>query len=182
MGDLAVFHTGKYGVERDEEEMRRWARAGADAGNTWSMSYLAAIHADAGEYEEALSFWRLAAEEGEPGAMCGLGDLYAGGLGVEPSDERALHWYLRAADAGNMFAMYNLGSLYQAGRGVPRDLRRAAEWFQRARDAGHQAAAAALADLSSTGSGAAGEAALDDRPFWKKPSFWKSVGKTLIGS
>ena len=84
-------------------------------------------------YEEAVSWFRRAADKGNAEAMWRLGKCYFLGNGVTKSDEDAVSWFRRAADKGNAGAMYHLGYCYQYGEGVPKDLKQADYWLNKAR-------------------------------------------------
>lgn len=63
-------------------------------------------------YEDAVRWYRMAAEMGHPKAQCNLGWCYAGGHGVIEDDEEARKWYLKAAINGDMIACANLYDMY----------------------------------------------------------------------
>lgn len=63
-------------------------------------------------YEDAVRWYRMAAEMGHPKAQCNLGWCYAGGHGVVEDDEEARKWYLKAAINGDMIACANLYDMY----------------------------------------------------------------------
>lgn len=52
-------------------------------------------------YEEAMKWYRLAAEQGLAEAEYALGDMYFNGTGVVKDNETALEWYEKAADHGH---------------------------------------------------------------------------------
>ena len=51
-------------------------------------------------YEDAVVWFRKAAEQGNPAAQFNLGVAYAGGTGVPQSSEEARKWFQKAADQG----------------------------------------------------------------------------------
>ena len=55
-------------------------------------------------YEEAVKWYRLAAEKKNPDAQFKLGYCYEQGKGVEPSNEAAIWWYRRAGEQGDAIA------------------------------------------------------------------------------
>lgn len=87
-------------------------------------------------YEEAVSWYRKAAEMGHPGAMRNLGVCCANGHGVPLSHEEAVSWYLRAANLGDAHAMCWLGLCYANGWGVSLSHEEAVRWYRRAADKG----------------------------------------------
>ena len=50
--------------------------------------------------EEAVKWYREAAEQGHADAQCNLGDMYCYGLGVPEDCEEAAKWYQKAARQG----------------------------------------------------------------------------------
>ena len=71
------------------------------------------------DYSEALKWFRLAAEQGEPNAQYSLGKMYDDGVGVPKNDTEGVKWYLLAAEQGLMPAMRNLAGMYISGQGTP---------------------------------------------------------------
>lgn len=58
--------------------------------------------------EEAVRWYRLAADQGYVLAQFNLGWMYANGRGVSKNNEEAERWYRRAADQGNVLAQYKI--------------------------------------------------------------------------
>jgi hypothetical protein len=79
---------------------------------------------------EAVRLYRRAADDGNPVAMVNLGNLYATGRGVPPSDAEAVAWYRKAAELGNAGGERALGLMYLEGRGVPQNLGEASKWLK----------------------------------------------------
>jgi hypothetical protein len=79
---------------------------------------------------QAVPLYRRAAEGGNPVAMVNLGNLYATGRGVPPSDVEAVAWYRKAAELGNPGGQRALGLMYLEGRGVPQNLSEASKWLK----------------------------------------------------
>ena len=104
-----------------------------------------------GNWEEAVSWFCKAAEQGDAEAQLHLGVMYSEGLGVEQSIEKAAEWYRRAAEQGNADAQVVLGCCYEFGDGLPIDFKKAALWYGRAGKQGHEKAAAALERLRLKG-------------------------------
>ena len=88
------------------------------------------------DYEQAVRWYRKAAEAGNVRAMNKLGFLYEG-WGVDQDYEQAAYWHRQAAEAGDSSAMNNLGYLHQHGRGVVQDHEQAARWYRKAAEAGN---------------------------------------------
>ena len=53
------------------------------------------------DYEEAVKWYRLAADRGNADAQCNLGQMYYEGEGVPQDYNEAVNWFQLAADQGN---------------------------------------------------------------------------------
>ena len=62
--------------------------------------------------EEAVRWFRMAAEQGHASAQNSLGLMYAEGDGVPEDDGEAVRWYRLAAEQGHASAQSNLGVMY----------------------------------------------------------------------
>ena len=61
--------------------------------------------------KEALSLYRLSAEEGFSGAKNNLGDMYESGEEVHKNDKVAVYWYTRSAERGEPTAYLSLATI-----------------------------------------------------------------------
>ena len=68
------------------------------------------------DYEEAVKWYRLAAEQGYANAQYNLGLMYDNGEGVPQDYAEAVKWYRLAAEQGMLHAQYNLGVMYDNGK------------------------------------------------------------------
>ena len=59
------------------------------------------------DYDEALKWYRKAADAGNGPGMVALGNIYADGKGVKRDYTEAERWYRRAADAGEVHGIIN---------------------------------------------------------------------------
>jgi TPR repeat protein len=91
---------------------------------------------NAGNFEEAVKWYRKAAEQGDAVAQYKLARMYKNGEGVTLDYAEAVKWYIKAADQGNEFAQTNLGLMYYSGRGVTEDDAEAVKWFRKAAEQG----------------------------------------------
>ena len=105
------------------------------------------------DYDQAVKWYRKAAEMGNADAQNNLGICYANGQGVTQeyenfvlaaffgeTDKEALKWYRKAAEQGHSQAQNNLGLCYYKGRGVTKDLNKAKEWWRKSAAQGNQTA------------------------------------------
>ena len=58
--------------------------------------------------EQAVHYYRLAADQGDPDGQVNLGVMYDNGRGVPQDDEQAAHYYRLAADQGDAYAQDQL--------------------------------------------------------------------------
>jgi PDZ domain/Sel1 repeat/Putative peptidoglycan binding domain len=106
-----------------------------------------------GDYVEAITSYRLAAEQGSSDAMNALGYMYENGQGLAKDLAEALYWYQKAADAGNRIATFNIGVFHRDGLGVKADQREAFRWFIKAAVLGVSDAAYSVAQAFNDGRG-----------------------------
>lgn len=90
---------------------------------------------------EAVSWYKIGAEMGDPLAMSNYGIALQRGDGNAPcDDEEAMRWICKAADAGLGVAQYNAALAYHAGKGVRIDRVKAKHYFTMAADNGMEMA------------------------------------------
>ncbi len=137
------YHRGKNGgVSYFFSPRERWVELMAydgDAESQYEMGWEIITHSDFGrtgeKSQEAISWLRLAAEQGQAKAENCLGECYRDGHGVELDMSEAMHWFEKAAAQNNPEALFNLGFCYYAGNGVERDWGKAREILERAVEA-----------------------------------------------
>ena len=83
--------------------------------------------------DEAMKWYRMAAEAGDPVGKFDLANLY----GVRGENIQAIEWYQQAADQGYSPAFYRLGLHYKLAKGLPRDDEKALQMFREAAARGH---------------------------------------------
>lgn len=161
------------GVQADEVEALRWLRNAASQKNEHALDMLnhrtsfqefkaKAEQGDAeGQYkvgdcyfhgkgvksdeEEAMKWYRQAAEQNHAKAQWALGNYYhtksmmrvfllrghANALGSWEADKEAVKWLRKAAEQNEFAAFYSLGVHYERGLGVEKDNKEAWKWFRR---------------------------------------------------
>lgn len=87
--------------------------------------------------DEALAWFRKAADSEHPTAMFNLGVAYWEGRGLSQSFAQAVDWWERAAESGDVASQYNLGLAYYLGKGAQKDLDQARNWLTQAAEKGH---------------------------------------------
>ena len=88
------------------------------------------------DYQEAVKWYRLAAEQGHNMAQHTLGLAYDKGEGVPQDYQEAVKWYRLAAEQGNDASQWILGGMYKKGEGVPQDYQEAVKWYRLAAEQG----------------------------------------------
>lgn len=84
------------------------------------------------DFQEAVKWYRKAADQGNAEAQFRLGMLYEFGRGVPRDFVQAAKWYEKAAAQGNAKALNRIGRMYAQGEGVPRDSVQAVKWYEKA--------------------------------------------------
>ena len=82
---------------------------------------------------QAEAFARLveAAQAGDGGAACRLGDMYREGQGgLRYSPRQTYHWYARSAMAGDANGQNNLGACYEHALGCAQSYAKAVKWYR----------------------------------------------------
>lgn len=127
----------------------------ADSGQVEAQVMYASL-LDAAEFnEEAVNYYRLAAEQGNALGRLGLGMMYAKGEGVDKNMDEARKWTTLSAQQGLDEAVFILAMAYiEGGLGLDNGARSGAEalsWIKRAADKNHVAAMTALSAAYRTG-------------------------------
>ena len=103
--------------------------------------------------EEAVRWYRLAAEQDFSPGQHDLASMYFYGYGVEKDLPQAVHWWQIAARLGHIEAQVRLGYIYLKGKDIGQDATKAAEWFLMAAEQGHMDAQQNLGTLYANGKG-----------------------------
>ena len=110
-------------------------------------------HGVAEDGQEAMFWYRKAAEQGHAEAQCQLGLGHQIGIFVAADDQEATFWYRKAAEQGHVEAQFWLGLSYAIGEGVPADDREAAFWYRKAAEQGDAGAQLELGRRYASGKG-----------------------------
>ena len=90
----------------------------------------------AAKFEEAVKWYRKAAEQGDTQAQRNLGIMYSSGSGVVKDEAEAVKWWRKAGEKGDATAQRGLGGSYANGRGIPKDETEAVKWWRKAAEQG----------------------------------------------
>jgi len=118
---------------------------------------------------EALKWYRMAAENGHKVAMLDLAEGFAFGAWFAPGldFEEAAKWYRKLAEQGDPMGQGMLGWLYATGRGVEKDRKTAVEWFRKGAEQGNAEA--------QYGMGVSIEESWQESFYLHEPENWKTV-------
>jgi TPR repeat protein len=105
------------------------------------------------DYEAALAWYGVAADQGDAAAQNNVGWLRQHGWGNPQDYAAAMDWYRKAAGQGYAAAQYNIGWLYSHGQGVQQDYAEAMRWYRKAADQGNVAAQIDIGALYQNGWG-----------------------------
>jgi TPR repeat protein len=105
------------------------------------------------DYDQAMHWYQIAAQDGDANAELGIGGLYFFGEGVTLDYAEAMHWYRLAGDQGLAPAQYAVGSLYEHGQGVAQDYGEAMRWYRLAAAQGYAKAIVNIGSLYFFGHG-----------------------------
>ncbi|KAG0233564.1 hypothetical protein BGW42_007399 [Actinomortierella wolfii] len=81
---------------------------------------------------EAVTWFRLAAEQGDADGQVQLGVMYRDGKGVERNYTEAISWFRKAAEQGYTPGQVHLGLMYRDDKGVEQNYIEATSWFRKA--------------------------------------------------
>jgi uncharacterized protein len=94
---MGWYFLGGVGVERDEEQGRRWYRESARHGEPRAMFSLGSNFYEAGEFDDARTWLQRAADLGHLRALFWLGKLYWRGAAVPENKKLAMKLFQQAA-------------------------------------------------------------------------------------
>ena len=127
----------------------------ADGGHAKAQVQTAFILSKSGYMEDAVSYYRKAAEQGNVDGQFGLGTSYAGGEGVKKDLIEARKWITLAAKQGHIEAISVMADAYiEGGLGLDDAVLQGAEalnWIRLAADNNYHKAIIALIDAYSAG-------------------------------
>jgi len=126
----------------------------AKKGNSSAQNDLGVMYGRNYDYEEAVKWIRLAADQGLDVAQENLGRYYYHGQGVKTNKKSSFKWFRMAAEKGNVSAQNILGYAYNLGAiGVKKNIREAIKWYQIAANGKNDSAQCSLGELYLNGYG-----------------------------
>jgi TPR repeat protein len=125
----------------DPSETYHWAKKSADHGCAYGQKMVAlCYHRGVGverDVKEAMKWYRLAAEQGDPAAAGNLGVILLGGSVGSPDPVEGMKWLRKGAEAGDPTTQILLAGRLEMGQGVERDLSAALEWARKSAKGGN---------------------------------------------
>ena len=127
MSNLGGCHFFGLGVAKDPSEGLRWYKRSANVGHSFGQFNYANCkfngHGCIKAVEEAVSFYRLAAEQNFDGASTNLGIIYQRGYDTVKEDHAESYKYFKkGASNGNIDSTNGLGCCLYQGQGVRKDV------------------------------------------------------------
>ncbi len=150
-------------ADRAIDACRRASTANPDMAHFTAL--LARAMSAAGRKEEAIQYYREAAERGNLRALVSLGLITETGDGVPKDPKAAVELYERASAGGSPDGSINLAVALMQGTGIPRDPARAVALLTKASEAGSAIATFNLGVLAQSGTTGTPASAID---FFKK--------------
>lgn len=124
-----------------DSKVRNFYRKGAKLGHAGCQSGIAWYYlSEFYEYDEALRWYTMAANQGWPMAQYNIGVMYEKGLGMDKDLQKAFSMYLAAASNGHKrkegsarraarMASLKIAQMYEKGLGVEKDIDNAILWY-----------------------------------------------------
>ena len=129
------------------------------------------------DYEEAMKWYRKAADQGLVRAKYRIGVMYEYGRSVLKDEAEAFKWFQLAAREKDMPAINSIGDAYRYGQGVEKDYVQAAQWYRKGVALDHNDCINDLAYLHSTGKGVKQDDAKSLDLYLKTASKGNAVGQ-----
>ena len=128
--------------------------------------------------EEAVKWYRKAADQDMPEAQHRMFVCCGDGAGIERNLSNAVKWCRKAAEAGLEEAIYDMGMIYVEGRGVECNAKSAFKWFRKGAERGHPGCLYKLGQCYKYGFGV--EKDEDEASKWqeKAVALWQESAKS----
>ena len=154
---LMLSLSSSFGAQDSKEDKEDFEtrKKGAEKGDPFHQWFLGTYYAlrTPPNYEEAVKWFRKAADQGDATGQDSLGFSYFHGHGVPKDYAQAIKWFDKAAEQGCDSAQYHLGKMYAEGKGVPLNGTEAVKWYRKAAEQGHNDAQCHLGRMYLYGDG-----------------------------
>ncbi len=108
--------------KKDDEDLIEALLFLSDDGDIEATAYLGGMYYEMKKFDLAEKYYLIASEEGNVGAMNGLGYIYYYGRLGTPDYEKAFKYYKMSADLGHINSMIKVSDMYKNGYYVEKDL------------------------------------------------------------
>ena len=145
------FDTGYMSYEKGDylTALKIWAPL-AEEGELLSQYGLASLYHDgkgvAQDYEAAMRWHKLSADQGNGYALNKIGEMYENGHGVSQDYEAAWEYYVEASQAGVPDALFNAGVMLATGKFGQENVGSAIQYYEAAAERDHEGAIYNLAN------------------------------------
>jgi TPR repeat protein len=159
-------YTNGKDVPRNEERANFWLRQAAIDGDANSQrkmgwKYYVGKSPYQVNFEQAIRFLTLAANQGDRNAMTLLGTVYQqdepnyGKTKYRKNLSQSTSWFVKAANLGDPQAAACLARIHESGNGVPVDIVKAFSWYQKSAENRSAESMLKLSELYQSGKGVA---------------------------
>ncbi|XP_057774506.1 F-box protein At1g70590-like [Salvia miltiorrhiza] len=129
------FKHGRGGVQPNLDKALDSFLKAAARGSILAMVDTGLIYWERGKIEDAIVWYRKAAELGDPAGQCNLAISFL--QANPPNTKEAVEWLYKASSAGHARAQYQLALCFHQGQGVEQSVQEAACWYARAAEGGY---------------------------------------------
>ncbi|NRR33914.1 sel1 repeat family protein [Oxalobacteraceae bacterium] len=153
-------------VPKNEKRAGYWLRRAAIGGNVDAQyltgrQYTKATGPSGIDFDQAIRFLTMAANQGHRNAMRALANIYEESIDGETygrpvkhkSMNKALSWYTKGADLGDRYSAAALAYIFKFGNHVPVDLEKSFYWYEKSARLGYAEAMQDLSELYQNGIG-----------------------------
>lgn len=136
--------------EKNLKEACKWIKSSAKYGIVKAQLLWASLLSEGKtedgkiHIQEALEFFKKAAEKSDASGMFSLGAIYGGGNHLRENRQEAQKWFEKAAELGHSKAQLMLGRYLYDGLAGNKDIAKARYWFEKAKDNGEKEAGLVL--------------------------------------
>ena len=140
--NIGVMYENGRGIEKNIEKALQCYREAALLGSPLGQYNYAVLLESRGDKEQAIKFYKMSADRGDPDAQLSYANLIA------PTNiEQAAEYSKLSADQGNSKAQCLYGQLLFVGRGVQKDKQQAKKYIQMSAEQGYERAVRLVKEL-----------------------------------
>lgn len=128
----AMYTYAKVLIDDNKDRAIRYIKQSIDNGNEKAFHEYAKILENEGKKQEALLFYKFAANKGNVDSMNKCGDMLYKGEGTEIDKKEAAHFYQLSADKGNDDSMYKYAYMLYNGDGIKVNKNESLRYYKKA--------------------------------------------------